>query len=151
MQGPFVNGTPLVDFYANAFTEGEEDTGHVFGRTTRVQRGNSMVFQLSNNLVASHTKTTMPKVAAQIEMETNGNGFSNMYSISLHTHGIYGSPGLGEQPQFVTGVNRTSLLGPDNYTGGDNIFINVEGKLNENSPPNALNYTNYIAEDHMPG
>lgn len=151
MQGPFVNGTPLVDFYANAFTEGEEDSGHVFGRTTRVKGGETMVFHLSNNLVAMHAETALPKVAAQIEKETNGNGFSNMYSISLHTHGIYGSPGLQEQPHSVLGINRTSVLGPFDYTGGDNIFINVEGKSDKNSPPSAVNYTNYIAEDHMPG
>lgn len=96
---------------------------------------NNMVTNIDNTSPGNSTYQAIQQMTQQL---TGGNGFFGELLINVHSHGIYGSPGVWSQANV-------------SYSYGDNIFYALPPRPNLATPAQSLTYLNDIANDHMPG
>eukprot|EP00887_Chlorella_sp_A99_P001187 scaffold14.g1187.t1 len=118
-----------------------------FGPTLRVRRGGALRVRLTNalppdaappgGLLASLARAVQR--LTRLDFTSEGNTFAGTRHTNLHMHGLHASPGLLEQPGEGGG-----MLGPENYTGGDNVFISIP-------QGGRVQYEHHLPKDHYPG
>ena len=147
IQGPNVGGINLLDFNAIVFRDPTTNISAPFAPTVRVKRGGTMTHIVSNNLITGVHNSPASNLSLfnTIASLTGGNGFHGHMGVNLHTHGLYGSPGVLAQPPPAT------PLGPSSYTGGDNIFLVIPPRPNTGTAAQSVTYTNPVPMEHMPG
>lgn len=153
IKGPKINGKNLIDYHAVGFTSQDasgQPTDYIFGPTLRVKRGQTMYHKAVNSIFRPRFGALSdPQRAYRITNATDDNGFTFGLTLNLHTHGIFGSPGLLEMPH-PDELNFLDFV-PETYTGGDNIFIGIPPVATNLSAPVYVIYRNHIALDHLPG
>ena len=119
------NGSVIMRVNAPIYRN--EATGDIapFGPMLTLKRGEQFQIKLKNNLI----KQTGGSNATQDHI-----GVTN-----FHVHGLHESTGT------------IDLATASNYSGGDNIFIALEGRDDASSPGNSLTLFGELPEDHLPG
>ena len=119
------NGSVIMRVNAPVYRD--ETTGEIgpFGPMLTLKRGGKYEIKLTNNLL----KQPGGSNATQQHI-----GITN-----FHVHGIHESTGT------------IDMATASEYSGGDNIFIALEGREDESSPGNSVTLYGDLPEDHLPG
>ena len=119
------NGSVMMRVNAPVYRN--EATGDIgpFGPMLSLKRGGKFEIKLTNNLM----------------QQPGGSNLTQQHIgvTNFHVHGLHESPGT------------IDMATASNYSGGDNIFISIEGREDQTSPGNSLTLYGELPEDHLPG